>query len=116
MGIGIGTAALILGGVSAAAGAGTAIYQGEKQRKAQSRANRRADELARRQAREAAESQRRAQIEQQRANRAEPDRESLIEGARRRATNTSPSSTMLTGSSGAQRGQLLLGQTSSLGT
>jgi len=92
------------------------VYSGERGATAQRKAVRKQEQAQKDSAAAAAAQQRRAEMEQKKANARKPNTASLLAGERQRGL-MGPSSTMLTGTSGATRsaGPVKLGQTSMLG-
>ena len=104
----------VTGAIAAVAALGYGIYAGEKGASAQRKAVRKQEQAQKDSAAAAAAQQRRAEMEQKKANARKPDTVSLLAGAQQRGLQ-GPSATMLTGTSGATRGTMKLGQTSMLG-
>ncbi len=104
----------VLGGVGAAAAITGSVYQGLQQRRAQRRGER-AQEAAQDVAtRRAAAEVRRSAEDERRLNRKKPSLTSLLK-REKGAALTGPGSTLLTGATGVNRSNLLLGRSSTLG-
>lgn len=104
----------VVGAITAVAALGYGVYSGERGAQQQKQAVRKQEQAQKDNLASAAAAQRAADAEQRKANARKPDVTSLLASEQQQALS-GPSSTMLTGSSGAARGSMKLGQTSMLG-
>lgn len=102
-------------GIVSAISAGSAIYQGTEQRKSSKRSLARQREAQDAATREAISAKRQKEMTERAANRKTPDVSALLGEEQRRGGLGAPS-TMLTGPTGVQRNNLLLGGAGKLGT